>query len=214
MADIPAICGKCGLVFPSGMAARPGMFVIDSVAGCPRCRGGANIVNGYTTIINGLVTFIASPEHSRKEKLLLIEAAADVGLRKALPEDAARRLDAESREGGRLLREWATLGLTFVATMATVGSFLLAYSENKGNAPLDELAVEKFEELICSEHQPDRRAAWNLGHIRPVARPLHLDQGLKKGQAKSASAEAPDENRKSRRARIKKERSKSGKGQH
>ncbi|MGM0743627.1 MAG: hypothetical protein ACQEVT_18920, partial [Pseudomonadota bacterium] len=199
-------------VFPSAFPAILGGSVENCLSDCPRCYSNAEVVNGYTILINGMVTFIASPNYSLKEKELLIEAATEVGSGRVQPEYAAQRIEATSKEAGRLLREWGALGMTFVSAMAAVASFVLAYTESRGNAPAEVIAVEKFEDVICSQRQPDRRLARPpLAQKRPMARPLIPNPDPKESDRATSGPKPPKENRKARRARIKKERSKAGK---
>jgi len=218
MPRIPAICQHCGLMFPSGFNVGLGVSVVvqDCQNSCPRCGDMAGVLSGYTALINGVVAFVISPRYSLDEKRLLFQTARDVGAGRLRPKEAVRDLEARIPDGGKLLREWATLGLTFIATMATVGTLLLAYQKSKGNEPLEHVATQKFEEVMCSRPQSDKRlhsstAPW----IRPVATPLPAQPSFEdSNNTTTTRSKPPNENRKTRRTRIKKERSKARKRQH
>lgn len=208
MPRIPASCHNCGLLFPSGFNVGLGAVLRGNRSSCPRCGGMADVLEGYTTLIRGVVTFVESPRHEIAEKQLLFQTAKEVGAGRVRAKDAVRDLEGQSPDGGRLLREWATFGLTIVATMAAVGSFLLSYQQSKGNAPLEEMATQKFEEVICTQPQPDMRSYRPApSGIRPVAMPSNAQPGIEERNSATARPEPPKENRKARRARIKKERS-------
>ncbi len=208
MAHVPAICSKCGLIFPSPFQAIPGGTVEDCQTDCPRCRGAAPALNGYTVIINNTVTFFLSPEYTLREKKFLIETARAAAKGEVKTSEAKRQLDNSNPESGRLFREWATLGSVFLGAMATVGMFLLAYSESRGNEPPDQPAMEVVEKFICSEPQADKRTGLPLSSQRPIERPLKFQTHTEQGKANGASPKAPNENRHARRARLKKNRSK------
>ncbi|MCA8868886.1 MAG: hypothetical protein KDA67_09570 [Rhodobacteraceae bacterium] len=209
MAQIPAICEYRGLVFPSALPAVLGISVKNSTSGCPRCQKPAPILNGYTAIINGMVTFITSPEYTLREKQLLIDTATAVAKGEIKAAEAARKLDSKNKESGRLLREWANFGLTFMTTMTAVATFILAYSQTGGNAPPVDLAIEKFEETVLTIQQPDKRMGLApMRSIRPMARRLPIQPNLEEAQGTATDANPPYENRKTRRASIKKSRAK------
>ncbi len=208
MPKIPAICRTCGLMFPSGLAYMgPGMIVSRSFSGCPRCRSDAPILSGYTTLISGLVAFIISDEIEFSEKQRMIDAATSISSGKVRPAEAIASIDGD---GAKVLREWTSLGISFASLLVAVASLLLAYSTSGGNQPLDSIAMEKFDETLATIQQPDSRIAPAYSQ-RPVAMGSKVKPQLKQGQAPTTSAKPPNENRKARRARMKKERTNKGK---
>jgi len=95
--------------------------------------------------------------------------------------------------------------------MATVGLCLLAYVDSGKNEPPEGPAMEAVDNFLCTVPQQDLRGLRPpVASLRPPSF-LGANQYPKQGQANGASPKAPDENRKARRARIKKERSKLGK---
>ena len=70
----------------------------------------APLLSGYAEMVNGLVTFISSPEVTRDVKIYLIttsQAAASGDISVA---EASRRLDTKDAASGEIFRKWATLG--------------------------------------------------------------------------------------------------------
>jgi hypothetical protein len=202
MSQIPAVCKNCGLMFPSAAKAHPSITVKDSRTICPRCNEMAPILNGYTAIINGMMTFILSPDHSRETKQALINAALSVAMGEVRADEATLALKSKSEVAGKLLREWIVVGSTFVGAMATAATFLLAYVESGRNEPPEQATLEAVDNFLRQEPQRDKRT--DLGpniSLRPPSF-LEFQNNTKQGQANRTSAEAPNENRKSRRSRI------------
>lgn len=209
MPHVPAICRNCGFIFPSGLVITPHLISRGNVTSCPRCLGSAPVLDGYGSIIDGMVAFITSPSHPLEDKKLLIDAAIAVSKRQIKAPEAVKNVSAKNEDAGRLLREWVTLGLTFISTMATVAAVILAYSDSRGNEPLEELATKKFDEILVTQPQPDLRPYSLLTQSTTNDTPdLSSKPNPKGSQRRTAEPKAPNENRKMRRARIKKNRTK------
>jgi hypothetical protein len=83
MINLPANCGNCGLMFPSG-------YVFDSCkhisikscfVQCPRCRGMAKVVEGIFNIIDDNIEVLSGPQITEKtvEKLNVLLMQAQKG---------------------------------------------------------------------------------------------------------------------------------------
>lgn len=202
MAQVPAVCKNCGLMFPSAFQAMRGMTVRDCTSDCPRCRAIAPVLNGYTVLIDGIVTFIRSPDYSRETKEALINTARSVARGEVRAAEASRSLDRKSEAAGKILREWIVVGSTFVGAMAAAATFLLTYFESGKNEPPEQPAMETVDSYLRKEPQRDKRIT--LGPIASLRPPSFLgsQHNTKQGQANRTSPDAPNENRKARRARI------------
>jgi hypothetical protein len=204
MARIPAICQNCGLVFPSWLAALPNTISHDNLTQCPRCQAAAPVLNGYVAIIDGMVAFIASPLHTHTQKLMLIHTAVAVSQSQLSHSEASNRLDARNPEAGRLFREWATLGFGFLGMIAAVASTCLQFYESRANAPLDEMAMQSFDEVMVSTPQVNLAPTVS---IIPPERPLKFQTQPDADHGGGAASKLQNGNRHARRARAKKDRS-------
>lgn len=156
MPRVPAICENCGLAFGSDYEAVIGSFVIDSRCDCPRCGSMAPVVNGYTTMIGGLVAFIASPEYPIEVKRHLLDTAKSFSRGEISASLATRSIEKRSVDGGKLFREWVNSGSVFVGAMATAGLLLLTYMENRKNEPPEYLAMEVVDDYLRTTPQAIR----------------------------------------------------------
>jgi predicted nucleic acid-binding Zn-ribbon protein len=202
MAKVPAICRKCGLVFPSFLEAFPGLVAEQNIQGCPRCGTTAFVLDGYTEKINGLIVFITSPDYTLRQKQTLIKTADAVARGQIASDDAVRKLETQNKEAGRILREWVILGATVVMALTAVATLVLDYHQRGGNSPLFDVAVDKFEEVLVTSPQADRRSLPETGAL-PIAGHLKTEPPKKNEMSATSNTDPPYENRKSRRARIK-----------
>lgn len=210
MTQIPAVCTICGLKFPSPFRLTPNSEFRGNKTKCPRCGAIAQVYDGITAIIDGLVKFIVSPDFTIEEKQFLFYTTKAVAAGAIKSKDAERQLAASNNDSLKLFREWSVWGMTLLAMIATVGSFLLAYAESRGNSPLEDLAREKFNEELIKDQQSTATTSFAPSQsFRPQTKNLLGHQTLKNRQGSTTNPDAPNENRKTRRARIKQERTKS-----
>ncbi len=67
MANLPAFCNNCGLIFQSGYRLDGVQAeMIDSGAMCPRCRGFAAIPNGVYDVRGEVIKLLSGPATSRE----------------------------------------------------------------------------------------------------------------------------------------------------
>lgn len=213
---IPAVCKKCGLVFPAfGGPVGSVISMTDCQAGCPRCGQWAHVPNGFYEILQDAIVLVQDPKFGRRDAEALVTASqalqyTDTPARTVIANVAAQNPDAASR-----LATWAGIGVNFAAAMATVVGVLLTHIENRSNGPLMERAVTALERHLDSAPQPEvrRPKARSLApstvpspQMRPGSyeKPL-IDRSVERHRQRTG-AEAPKENRHARRARIAKER--------
>lgn len=208
---IPAICSKCGLVFPSGVGGAPGArFRIESVsASCPRCWSSAPVLDGYYEILEDAVRLVQQPDFTRETAKALALEAQKLQRNTAEAQAASGRIRKTHPAAADRFALWSSIGANFAVAMATVVSALLVHMENRANAPLMERAVEALEDFSRHQPQPDLRAhrlsVAPTTSIRPTARPhskekLRVDHP-KQSDCQAATPEPKLENRRIRRAK-------------
>jgi SEC-C motif len=97
MPDMPAFCGSCGLVFPSG-------FVIENSTGispnnvqsqCPRCGGMARVPDGMYNVLGQVIEFLAGPTSSL-DQLRRLQASLETARNKQEDRDEIRKAILET----------------------------------------------------------------------------------------------------------------------
>jgi hypothetical protein len=209
MARVPAICPTCGLKFSSPIPMVENWIFEGNIAQCLRCGSDAPILDGYTKIINGMVAFIVSPAYSRQEKLLLIETAQAVGKQQITVSEAVNAVEAQSTEGGRLLREWLALGIAFASFMATTAFGVMDHMETRKNEFPEIIAAQLVEHILETETQPDLRPILTPEITAiPGFNPFIQNNLQDIERNRKTDIQPQTENRKARRARARKNLSK------
>ncbi|WP_299961991.1 hypothetical protein [uncultured Roseobacter sp.] len=202
MRQIPAVCQSCGFVHPSGYGYNRGGNFWCNRTNCPCCGGPSNALDGYGALIDGLVVFVVSPDYTRQQKVEFFQLAQDVANKKLSVEATEKKLGGHRSDRTRLLREWMVAGGTVLAALATTGLLLLAAADRGANTPLEEIAMDELESEIAR-----RQAVKYPTVLRPQTRPAVSPQ-TNNSHSAGTKKNTPNENRKMRRARAKKERSK------
>lgn len=200
MYNIPAQCSVCDLLFAGPIVMDLGSKVdaSGSVTNCPRCNKDAFMINGHFEKINEMVIFITSSDHSIEDKRALIETAKNISTGTVSPNKVIKSVEKRNKVAGAILRDWMSLGLNFVGTMAAVAGVVLQFISAGSNLPPEEIAADAFQKRITQGAH--LRATYDSD---PIALSLSQAQAkAKRGTTQGAHAEPEYENRKARRARI------------
>lgn len=70
MPDIPAVCGNCGTVFPSGIYVEDGATAVmfeGNRSSCPVCGEWARIPNGLFNFVNNTIEVVQGPDQTLED---------------------------------------------------------------------------------------------------------------------------------------------------
>ena len=79
MPNMPAFCGSCGLVFPSGIVIEnsTGISLSGVGARCPRCGGIGSVPDGIYNVLGQTVQLLAGPGRT-SEQLLRLKSTLEI----------------------------------------------------------------------------------------------------------------------------------------
>jgi hypothetical protein len=132
----PALCPRCGSIFPSSIPMVPGRMVLEgNVENCPVCRYPyAAISEGIFRITNEAIQIVSAPDVTRAmlDALHQITKQAVDGL---LPkEQAIERAAAVSPPYARLLEQMLGIGLPAAALLVAIVSVYLQAAGNRSSS--------------------------------------------------------------------------------
>ncbi|NEX45169.1 hypothetical protein [Pseudotabrizicola algicola] len=172
---LPGICYNCRIVFGSGFTAGVGSSITTRgcKSDCPRCGSLAPVPDNALQVIQDGIRLFSGSDFTKQtyENLGLI--VEDLRLQKITKAEAISRADQVIPSLGREFREWATLGIAFIALMVTLADFIVSYrAQQHSNRTLEEIVVEAVESAYEAQQPTKKRTlSWDTYLSSPKAKP-------------------------------------------
>lgn len=152
MVNLPAVCNKCGSIFPSGVAANGGVTItiMSSKSGpCPVCGGMGDIPDGTYRVIENIIEVLSAPDRTiyelKRLSEILDQAKKEEISKKELVEEAEKTIPKISS-----LLEWVIpktreekfeYGSRFIMAILGIATQLFI-STMINNQPVEEIRPE------------------------------------------------------------------------
>ena len=158
---IPAICNKCGTIFPSGFAigeaARSTAMEGNTSGPCPECGGMGRIPNGmYDGIAGGVRALLRDP----RDVQALQDFARridDLRTRDAPAEEIERELASAPAEVRGIIDKLGGPSRKALAVLATILALVIAYKSMRLDQEQVDLTREQMRRDAVAEQQADVR---------------------------------------------------------
>jgi hypothetical protein len=95
--SLPAICDRCGAVFPSGFAGS-GTFIGNKSGPCPACGGMGSVLDGTYQTVGNVIKLLAGPQKTVNQLRNLVAVITEARKVAKVPNEAVKKIKNEAPE--------------------------------------------------------------------------------------------------------------------
>lgn len=126
---IPAVCGACGLIFPSGFNIENSVDITltNNTQSCPKCGAMANVLDGTFDVRDELLRVVEAPWATFQALRQIQALIRDVASARLTKDQAIKKASETDPRNGETLKFWLSLAPIYLSVLISALALFLTW---------------------------------------------------------------------------------------